>query len=161
MPLICRPTHTVFLFLSLSVLISLWRTRSPSFYLFFPPSLFSWYFLIKIKFQDISGLKTLFFLMFIKVYIYLKTHPLTRSRKDPPSHKCHKHPVFEGVRCQVKKSRKVTQTPCTTRYDFVTTLQKQIACGAGLRRLCEASALKWLFKPVHNHFLKNLFWTCL
>jgi len=38
--------------------------------------------------------------------------------------------------------RKVTQTSCTTRYDVVTMLQCKIACGPGLWRLCEASALK-------------------
>ena len=45
--------------------------------------------------------------------------------------------------------RKVTQTPCTTRYDIVT---KKIACGTGLRRLYEDSAFKWLFKTCSQPF---------
>jgi len=57
---------------------------------------------------------------------------------------CHINTPFLRVRYEVKKCRKVTQAPCTTRYDIVTTLQK---------------TSKWLFKPVHNHFPKP-FTTC-
>jgi len=35
----------------------------------------------------------------------------------------YKHPVIEGQISISKKRRKVTQTPSTTRYDIVNTLQ--------------------------------------
>jgi len=146
--MICRPTHT--LSLSLSPSFSLTHSLSLVF------SLFPWNLLIKIKFLDISWLKTLFLLMFRKVCIYSKTHPLTRSQKYPSSHKCHINTPFLRVRCQVKKCLKVTQTPCITRYDIVTTLQNKSptaqASGGSARLLYYSDCSK----PVHSHFLKNL-----
>ena len=85
-------------------------------------TLLAWYLLIKIEFLDIScqsWLKTLLLLMFGKVYIYLNTHPLTRSQQYPPSHKCHINTPFLRVRYQAKKRRKVTRTRSPTRFDIV------------------------------------------
>ena len=105
--------HTHSLSGTLSWLLYLWRTRSDSLFLLF--SLFSsvslsWYLLIKIQCLDIScqsWLKTFFLLMFGKVYIYLNTHPLTRSQQYPPSHKCHiKTPRFWGSDVKQKKTLK-------------------------------------------------------
>jgi len=104
--MICRPTHALFLVLSLSFFLSLWHTCSPSFSLFFPLSLFSWYLLIKIEFLDISWFKTLFLWMFGKVYIYSNTHPLTWSQVYPPSHKYHINTPFLRVKYQVKTTPK-------------------------------------------------------
>ena len=163
MPLICRPTHTVFLFLSLSVLISLWRTRSPSFYLFFRPSLFSWYLLMKIKFQDISGLKTLFFFMFRKVYIYSKTHPLTRSQKDPPSHKCHINTpflrVFDVKFKKAEKSRKhlVRRTMTLSLSSKNKSPAAQASHSAGLPHWSDCS--KTCPQPLPQKLVLNMFIT--
>jgi len=110
--MICTPTLS--LFLSLSLLLVLWRTRSPMFSLFFSLSLFSWYLLIKIKFLDIFWFRTPFLLILKKVHIYSKTHPLTRSKKYPPSHKCHINTQFLTIRYQIKKS---PQSHANTLYD--------------------------------------------
>jgi len=50
------------------------------------------------------------------------------------------------------------QTPCTRHHDIVTTLQKKPAAQASgdSARLPHSRDCS---KPVHNHFLKNLFWT--
>jgi len=49
-------------------------------------------------------------------------------------------------------------------YDIVTTLQNNIACGAGLFWLCKPSAVKWLFKHRLQLFpqkpVLNTFTTC-
>jgi len=68
----CRPTHTLSLFLSVSFLLYLWRTRwvlPPLFLSLFSSFSFSWYLLIKIKFLDISWWKTLFLFIFEKACI--------------------------------------------------------------------------------------------
>ena len=93
--------------------------------------------------------------------IYWFTHTPSHTVSYPPSTKCHKHPVSR-FRYQVKKCQKVTQT--LSHYDIVTTLHKKIACGASLRRLCEASTFKWLFKiclqPFPQKHLLNTFKIC-
>jgi len=87
--------------------------------------------------------------MFRKVYIYAKTHPLTRPQKYPPSHKCHINSPQISSKKYAEKSRKHL-----VRRDMTLSLRstKRIVCGAGLRRLCEASALKWLFKTCSQPF---------
>ena len=110
--MICTPTLS--LFLSLSLLLSLWRTCFPVFSLFFPLTLFSWYLLIKITFLDISWLRTLFLWILKKVHIYSKTHPLTRSQKYPPSPKYHTNTPFLMVRYQVTKT---PESHASTLYD--------------------------------------------
>ena len=160
------PTHTLSLVLSLSFLLYIWRTCWVSLSLvlsLFSSAALSWYLLIKIEFVDITWLKTLCLLMFGKVYIYSSsnTHPLTRSQVYPPSHKCDKNTSFLRVRYQVKR---FTRTRSVMRYDIVPTLEKQIACGAGLRRFYKASAFKWLLKTWSQQFpqepVLNTFATC-
>ena len=161
--MICRRTHKFSLFLPLSLLLSLWRTRSPSFSLSFPLSLLSWYLLIKIKFLDISWLKTLFFVMFRKVCIYSKTHPLTRSRKYPPSHKYHIHTSFLRVRCQVKKT---PTSHANTLYDALWHCHyapKQNSLRRRPPAALRGSALQWRFKtcsqPIPQKLVLNTFIT--
>jgi len=98
--MICKSTHTHSLFVSLTLTVSLWRTRSHFSSLFFPPSLFSSFFnkytykpflngervLIvtkcKMRISWYLLIENTFFLDVLKslVCIYSKTHPLTRSQ---------------------------------------------------------------------------------
>jgi len=156
--MIRRLTHALSLFLAFFISGALARTRSPSFSLFFPLSLLSWYFLIKIEFLDIScqsWWKTLFLLMFGKVYIYLNTHLLTRSQQYPPSHKCHINTPFLRVRYQDKKTPKshVNSLSDAIRH---CPYDKQEQASSGYARLQHSSDCS---KPVHNYFLKKLYWT--
>jgi len=165
--MMCGPTHTLSLNLSLSFLLYLWPTRwvlLPLVVSLFPSVSFSWYLLIEIEFLDISWFKTIFFLIFGKVYIYSNTHPLTWSQTYTPTLRCHMNTPFLRVRYQAKKSWKITQTRSPTRYDVVPTLKKKISCctaSSGSARLRHSSDCS---KPVHNHFLKkpvlNTFTTC-
>jgi len=74
---------------------------------------------------DTSWIKSLNSLMFGKVCIFSNTHPPTRSQVYPPSIMYHINQLFSRVWHHVKKRWKITQTPSTTRYDIVTTLQKK------------------------------------
>jgi len=69
-----------------------------------------------------------------------------------------KHPVTR-VKYQVKKCQKVTQTLWHCHY-----APQKTAFGAGLRRLYEASAFKWLLKtcsePFPQKHVLNTFTTC-
>jgi len=135
-----RPTHTLSLFFSLPPSFSLTHSSlsfSDSLCLFFP---------------DISWLKSLFLLMFRKVHIYSTTHPLTRSQKYLPSHKCHINSPFLRVRYQFKKTPK---SHANTLYDVLWHCHyapKKIASGAGLRRLCEVPVFQLLFKTYSQPF---------
>jgi len=51
---------------------------------------------VECEFLDIFQSKTLFLLVFGKLYIYSITHPLTQSKVCPPSKKCHIKPRFWG-----------------------------------------------------------------
>ena len=139
---------------------------------------------------DISWFKTLFLFMFRKMYFYSKTHPLFLSvffhtvssistgdhhwssfwfsNKQhylsvyPPSIEYHINTPFLRVRYQVKQTPK---TYASTFYDALWHCHygKKHSCGAGLRRLCKASALKWLFKicsqPFPHKVVMNTFTT--
>jgi len=131
MMMICRPIHSLSLFVSLFLSLSLWCTRSLLFSFFFPLSLF-WCLSfahthihttrfwmrggglrgtsqsVGYEFPGISLFKTLFLLMFGKVRIYLNTYPFVWSQVYPPSNKCHVNEPFLRVRYHVKKRQKVT-----------------------------------------------------
>jgi len=94
--------------------------------------------------------------MFGKVYIYLSTHPLTWSQIYPPSHKCHINIPFSRFRYQVKKTLKSHANSLSAAIRLCPYPQKQIACSADLRRLCEPSA----FKSVQNLFTTISSKTC-
>jgi len=102
--MICRPTHTLSLFLSLSFLLSLWRTRWVLLPLVLRVSLFSSW--LKSNFLRSLDERTLLLFMFGKVYFYSNTHPLISSQIYPPSHKFHINTVFLRVRYQVKQTLK-------------------------------------------------------
>jgi len=158
----CRPTRTLSLFLSLSFLLHIWRTRWVLLPLVLSPFTsvsFSWYLLIKIEFLHISWLKTLFLVMFGKLYIYSNTHPLTWSQVYPTSHKCHINTPFLRVRYQVKQRCKVTRTRSPTRYDFVPTHTKKSPAAQASSSSARLLHSNDCSKPVHIYFLKTLFWT--
>jgi len=80
--------------------------------------------------------------MFGKVYIYLNTHPLTWSQIYPLSHwhKCQINTPFLRVRYQVKRTLKSHAKSLSVVIRLCPYLQKKIAYGAGLRKLCETQA---------------------
>jgi len=115
------------------------------------------------KFLDISWLKALLLLMSRKVHIDSNTHPLTRSQVYPPSNKCH-----TNIRTQTLRVRyQVNKTPENHANTFYDTLwhcdyapkKKSPAAqdSGGSARLLHWSNCLNIF---HNHFLKNLYWTC-
>jgi len=160
----CRPTHTLSLWDSLLASLSLTHSLGIALprSLFFPLSLLSWYLLIKIEYLDIScqsWLKTLFVLMFGKVYIYLNAHPLTRSQQYPPSQKCHINTPFSRVKCQAKKTPKSHANSLSDAIRHCLYLKKKspaAQASGGSVRLPHSNDYS---TPVHNYFLKNLYWT--
>ena len=98
--MIYRPTLSFSLFLSLSPCLSLWRTDSPSFFLFSP--LF-WLGEGFESYVSVVLLKTLFLFMFRKVCKHVNIHPVTQFQVYPLSNKCHMNTPFLRVRCQTKK----------------------------------------------------------
>jgi len=98
------------------------------------------------------------------VYLFKHTPSHTLSTISTITQMSHKHPVFEGQMSSKENAEKSHEL--ALRRDTTLSLsQKKIACGAGLQRLYEASAFKWLFKTCSQLFpqkpVLNTFTTCL
>jgi len=109
---------------------------------------------------EVSVLKTLFFWMCRKVYIYGNTHPLTRSEVYSTSNMCHINTLFLRVWNLVKKTPKMyISSTFADALRYCHYLSKKLLAAQASDGSARLAYWSGLFKPSTQPIPPNLFQT--